>query len=515
MAWTRTGRHFLALDPAHLWQVLADLSRLPEWNPAVAAMAPASGNRGSARAGDEYRFVPRPPVAGGLIGAVHARTAPPVRVTEAEPAAALAWRQAQPGGGMLVRWTLREYRGGTVLEQRVSADGPVAVAAAGAAAAPIAADFALNAARLYALVAAAETGDGPPVLPAPRSGLKTVIAGGTGFLGRRLAADLLTRGHDVVLLTRRPDPALPFRQTVWDGRTAGAWVSELDDSEPDDSEPGDSRSSGASGPDAAAGARRRVAVVNLAGRLVDVRPTPANIAELRRSRVEPTRALAEASRRHPVDLWIQGSTTALYGDAGETAVTEDSPLPATDGAPRGASGGPRALEQMTGVAVPWEAAADAADAGTRYTLRTSIVLDRGCPAFDRLALLGRAGLGRVGTGRQWFSWIHVDDWLAVVRTMLGLTDGAALPEGPVIAAAPEPVRNEDLMDVLRGALAPGALRRLGARTPEPLLRAGAAVLRTDPELALTGRHTTSRVLADAGFRFEHPSLRAALQDILE
>ncbi|WP_309082401.1 DUF1731 domain-containing protein [Zhihengliuella sp.] len=481
MAWTRTRQHFLALEPARLWRILADLSRLPEWNPAVAAMTPTDGRTGPTRAGDEYRFIPRPPLAGGIIGAVHARTAPPVRVTESEPGAALAWRQAQPGGGMLVRWTLREHDGGTVLQQRVSADGPIAVAAAGAAAGPIAADFAQNAARLYTLAGAAPADDG----------LKAVIAGGSGFLGRRLAADLLTRGHDVVLLTRRPDPSVPFRQTAWDGRTVGAWARELE------------------------APRQRVAVVNLAGRLVDVRPTQRNIAELRRSRVEPTRALVEASRQHPVDTWIQGSTTAIYGDAGETRLTESSPLPIrTDGSGLGAASAPRALEQMTGVAAPWEEAAVGAAADTLHTLRTSIVLDRGCPAFDRLALLGRAGLGRIGTGRQWFSWIHVDDWLAVVRAALGLTDGVVLPAGPLIAAAPEPVRNEELMALLRTGLAPGPLRSLGVPTPEPLLRVGAAALRSDPALALTGRHATSRVLAEAGFRFEHPALPGALEEIL-
>src|SRR5690606_39388493 len=146
------------------------------------------------------------------------------------------------------------------------------------------------------------------------------------------------------------------------------------------------------------------AVVNHAGAFWDVGRPPATNQERRGSRGRPTRALVEASRglSAPLARWVQGSTPAIWSDAGETTVSESSPLPTGDAA----------LPQMTGVAAPWEAAAEGANARHLTILRTSIVLQHGSPAFDRLAGLTRAGLGgRVGSGRQWFSWIHLDDWL--------------------------------------------------------------------------------------------------------
>ena len=142
---------------------------------------------------------------------------------------------------------------------------------------------------------------------------KVVIAGGTGALGRRISDDLADRGYDVVVLTRSPKPGR-HRQVQWDGVTVGDWARELDGA----------------------------AVINLAGELVDRRPTPANIALLTNSRVDPTRALVEASKllAHPVPVWIQASTLAIYGDAGETRLDEASPL--ADGPP-----------QMTDVAKDW------------------------------------------------------------------------------------------------------------------------------------------------------------------
>lgn len=146
--------------------------------------------------------------------------------------------------------------------------------------------------------------------------MKVVVAGGSGALGGRVCEDLEAHGHAVVVLTRRVRPGR-FRQVEWDGRTVGAWSSELDSS----------------------------AVVNLAGELVDRRPTPANIELLTRSRVEPTQALAAASRSlsQPVPVWIQASTLAIYGDAGNRVLDESAPP---------ASGPP----QMAGVARAWEGA---------------------------------------------------------------------------------------------------------------------------------------------------------------
>ncbi|WP_448631393.1 DUF1731 domain-containing protein [Cellulomonas soli] len=166
----------------------------------------------------------------------------------------------------------------------------------------------------------------------------------------------------------------------------------------------------------------------------------------------------------------------------------------------------------------WEAAAAGARTGRQVVLRTSIVLDRGTPALDRLVGLTRAGLGgRVGSGRQWFSWIHVADWLRVVHWSLGVDGGAVPglpaappPQGVLVATAPGPVRNAELMRTLRACLH----RPAAPPTPTWLVRAGSVLLRTDPALGLTGRRAVSGTLRDAGFTFRYPRLDEALRDLL-
>lgn len=308
--------------------------------------------------------------------------------------------------------------------------------------------------------------------------LRVVIAGGSGSLGRALAADLTGRGHEVVILTRRTNPEIPFRQVEWDGQSQGAWVSELT------ADPA------------------RTAVINLAGRLVDVRPTAANITDLRESRVRATKALVEASASlaEPLARWVQASTTAIWSDAGDQRITENAPIPT----------GADALPQMTGVAEPWEAASRSANTNHLTILRTSLVLQTDSPVVDRLTGVTRWGLGgRLGSGQQWVSWIHESDWLRIVRVALGL-DAVKIPDGVLIAAAPNPVRNTDMMATLRSIMR----RPAAPPTPAFAVKIGSVFMRTDPLLGLTGRHCTSAVLDQAGFEYEFPTFELALKDVL-
>lgn len=303
--------------------------------------------------------------------------------------------------------------------------------------------------------------------------MKVVVAGGSGALGGRLCSALLADGHEVVVLTRSPGAraGVPGVQEVaWDGRTTGPWCAELEGS----------------------------AVVNLAGELVDRRPTRAGTELLRRSRVEPTRALvaAAAALTAPAPVFVQASTLAIYGDAGEVVLDESSP--AADHPP-----------QMAGVATAWEAAVEGVRTERLVVLRTGIVLDRDTPALDRLVGITRWGLGgRVGPGDQWVSWLHIDDWLAIVREAL-VPNGVPL-EGVVHATSPHPVRNRDLMTALRAVLR----RPAAPPTPSALVRLGAVLLRTDPALALTGRRAVPARLLSTGFDFAHPDLDEALRDLL-
>ena len=300
------------------------------------------------------------------------------------------------------------------------------------------------------------------------SRVKLVIAGGSGSLGRRVAAHFSASGAEVVIFTRTPRPALPHRQVIWDGRTPGAWAAELDGA----------------------------VLLNLAGELVDRRPTTANIELLKRSRVEPTRALVDAAATGSTPaLWLQMSTLAVYGDAGQEVIAEGH-APAT---------GP---PQMAGVATAWEGAAAHAKADRVAILRTGIVLDRDTPALDRLTKLTRFGLGgRISTGTQWISWIHIEDFLRTLDFVIGHVS----LEGVVHVTSPNPVRNCDMMAALRGALH----RPWSPPTPAPLVHLGARLLRTDPALALTGRRCVPTRLRETGFVFTHPNFDHALANLLQ
>jgi uncharacterized protein len=298
--------------------------------------------------------------------------------------------------------------------------------------------------------------------------MKVVLAGGTGALGRRLADHFAARGDEVVVLTRRPASVTAHRAVEWDGRTVGKWGSEL----------------------------QGAVLVNLAGELVDRRPTPENVELLRRSRVEPTLALARAAGAldEPLPVWVQMSTLAIYGNRGDELLDE-SATPA-DRPP-----------QMAGVARAWERAARDAPAGRQVVLRTGIVLDRDVPAMQRLATLVRRGLGgRVGNGRQWVSWLHARDFLGIVRRVVDDETFA----GVVHATGPTPVRNVELMATLRKVLH----RPWSPPTPAPFVHVGARFMRTDPALALTGRRCVPARLEAAGFEFAFAQLEPALVDLL-
>ncbi|WP_431965055.1 DUF1731 domain-containing protein [Nocardia sp. bgisy134] len=457
MARTTRYTQFIALPPELVWQVVSDPARWPEWNPAVVSVR----LHGPVEVGSTGDYLPR----GRFVGAMHGRTAPPFAITVLRPQRELTIEQPEPAGRMRLTWRLTPVAGGTNLTQELTFSGPSATAARTVVARLLEQDSRVCFARLARLAGLA---------PEPDA-LTVVIAGGTGALGRQLAADLVCRGQRVTILTRRRDPALPFEQVEWDGMSVGKWVAALDN-------PG------------------HTAIVNLAGKLVDCRPTERNVAELRSSRVDPTSALvaAAAALPAPVDYWVQASTTAIWSDAGEIRCTETTPLPV-------------GLPQMTGVAEPWERAFEGANTKRHTILRTSIVLDPHAPALRRLCQLTSAGLGgRVGHGDQWFSWIHIEDWLGIVRAALGLDPEVILPDGILVAATDFPVRNRDLMASLRHHLH----RPPAPPTPAPVLKLGAVFLRTDAALGLTGRHATSAVLDEAGFRFRYPRLDDALRDLL-
>lgn len=299
--------------------------------------------------------------------------------------------------------------------------------------------------------------------------MHVVLPGGTGYVGRHLAARLQTRGDEVTVLTRGPSGERDgVRFVAWDGAHQGPWVATLEGAD---------------------------AVVHLAGRRVDVRPTARNIAELESSRVDPVAAVgrAIATLADPPRTWVQLATLAIHGDAGEARLTEASPVPA-QGPP-----------QMVGVATAWERAVAAAtgDVARTVVLRAGVAIGPDDPATAQLARLARWGLGGpIASGRQWVSWIALVDLLMVIERCL---DDVSM-EGIYHASAPNPVRNRELMAAVQRSVGRG----FGLPSPRLAATLGAWVLGADPALALTGRRGVPARLQDAGIEFAHPDIDTAL-----
>ena len=304
---------------------------------------------------------------------------------------------------------------------------------------------------------------------------RVVIAGGSGFLGVSLAHALTEQGFEPVCLSRsRPPATSPGTWRSWDGRTVGEWVAELEGA---------------------------AALVNLAGRSVDCRKTPDHCDEILRSRVESTRVLGEAcgELNAPPPVWVQMSTAHIYGDPPTAICTESSAF---------------GYGLAPDVGRAWEAAFAASKRPSQrgIVLRTSFVVGRdrgaGRGAMGRLVPLARFGLGgRVGHGRQGFSWLHEADFHAIVQRAI---DEPAM-EGAYIVSSPQPVSQADFMRALRHAVG----MPVGLPTPAWAVRVGAAtLLNTDPGLALYGRYVRPQRLLDDGFPFRFPTLPEALADVV-
>lgn len=302
---------------------------------------------------------------------------------------------------------------------------------------------------------------------------RIIITGGTGFIGRSLANQLLASGYASALIGRSEPKwlaASPHQFVRWDGRTVGDWAAQLD---------------GCS------------AIVNLAGRSVDCIKSPDNIDQILRSRVESTAAIGAALRqtKTPPPVWVQMSTAHRYGDSPDVTCTEKSPF--------GYGLAPFVGEK-------WEAAFHAAipDGMRGVIVRTSFVLGKDGGALESLLRITRLGLGgTVGNGRQGMSWIHEFDMNAILQR--GIEDESM--SGAYIASAPNPVDNKTFMRTLRKA----AGMPIGLPAPAALVRFGAHnVFRTDPELALYGRYVVPERLLAEGFGFRFGELAGALGDLV-
>jgi uncharacterized protein (TIGR01777 family) len=302
--------------------------------------------------------------------------------------------------------------------------------------------------------------------------MKIVVTGATGFVGTPLVRDLLAAGHAVTALTRdaaRATRRLPARCRVltWDA-------------------PGPLHPSALRGTDA---------IVHLAGEgIADARWTASRKRALRNSRIDTSAALVHALGQLGTDerprVLVSASAIGWYGDRGDELLDE-----------RSAPGKGFLAE----VCRDWEQAVFAAQAlGVRtVAVRIGVVLGRDGGALAPLLPLFRLGLGgRVGSGRQWFSWIHLHDLVGLLRFVLENPDAA----GPINGVAPEPVMNATFTTELAGALRRPALFPVPAAALRVAFGEMSAVL-------LASQRVQPQAARQLGFTFRYPTVRGALEDL--
>lgn len=305
--------------------------------------------------------------------------------------------------------------------------------------------------------------------PAPQPRSRIVIAGGSGFIGSALATRFVGRGHDIVVLTRNASARTDgVREVAWNGRTTAPWMKELDGA---------------------------AAVINVAGKSVNSRHTESNRREIIASRVESVHAVADAigASDTPVPVWVQASAVGIYGNAGDRLCDESAP---------------RGTDFMAQVCQQWEDAfRSAITPSTRgVVLRFGVVLGREGGALPMLARLARLGLGgTVGSGRQYISWIHRDDMIAVVERAI-----ASRMTGPYNASNHVPETNAVFMKRLRAVVH----RPWSPPAPAFAVKLGSYVIGVEPSVALDGQRCVPRRLDEEGFTFAHEDLGKSLKGLL-
>ena len=309
--------------------------------------------------------------------------------------------------------------------------------------------------------------------------MKYVLAGGTGQVGMILRRALTAAGHEVVILTRRPGQAAPAREVGWDGATLGPWTGEIDGSD---------------------------VVINLAGRSVNCRYTPANLQAMMDSRVRSAEVIGQAiaAAARPPRVWLQMSTATIYANR------FDAPNDEATGQLGGSEAGvPAYWAYSIKIATNWERAQQRAGtpATRRVALRSAMVMSPdGGGVFGMLLGLARLGLGGpVAGGRQYLSWIHDRDFVRAVEFLVARDDLA----GPVNLAAPGPLPQREFMRELRAAWG----IPVGLPATKWMAEIGALVLRSDTELLLKSRRVVPGRLLEAGFGFEFPDWPAAARDL--
>lgn len=297
--------------------------------------------------------------------------------------------------------------------------------------------------------------------------MRILITGGTGLIGRHLCKALLAEGHELTVFSRKPETVpLKCGEGVHAMAALDEWQPELTFD----------------------------AVINLAGEpIVDAPWTPQRKQMLWQSRVTLTGELVRhiiAAEQKPAVL-LSGSAVGYYGDRGAATLDENMPP---------------GMNFPAQLCKAWEEAARGAEhAGVRVCLlRTGLILSKDGGLLGNMLLPFRLGLGaRLGDGEQWMSWVHIDDYVAMVLKLLHDPQAS----GPYNMTAPNPVTNAEFTSTLAVTLG----RPAPFAAPAALLRLGMGERAT---LLLEGQRVLPKRMQAAQYRFAHPDLANALRNLL-
>ena len=299
---------------------------------------------------------------------------------------------------------------------------------------------------------------------------KLVIAAGTGFLGQIIVNHFKDKFEEITILTRgKSEIKNNIRYITWDAKKISGWENELENAD---------------------------VLINLAGKSVDCRYTEKNKKEILASRIDSTKILNKAILlcEKPPKHWLNSSTSTIYRHSEDKQMTEEN--------------GEIGSDFSMNVAKAWEKTFfETKTLKTLKTaLRTSIVLGRNGGAFIPLKRLTQFGLGgKQGNGNQFISWIHEKDFARAIefiieKKMIGIVN----------VVSPKPLQNKKFMNVLRKTLK----MKIGFPTPKVLLKFGAKVIGTEPELVLKSRNVIPERLNKNGFDFEFDTLVKAFKNLL-
>ncbi|MCB2217754.1 TIGR01777 family oxidoreductase [Desulfofustis glycolicus] len=300
--------------------------------------------------------------------------------------------------------------------------------------------------------------------------MKIFITGGLGFVGSHLCQALLQSGHEITAVGRRRTPGNMINHPLFtylsaDTTKPGEWQQRLADQE---------------------------VVVNLAGKSIFTLWTEKARKEIYDSRILTTRNLAEGLAGRSDVTFLSTSAIGYYGDRGDDLLTEDQP-PGSD--------------FLAMVSRDWEREAlQAAAGGNRVVLmRFGIVFDRDGGALASMIPAFKFFLGgRLGSGKQWFPWIHMDDLVAACAFAMDQPDLS----GPANFCAPQPVRNADLTRMLAGKLK----RPVMLPTPSWMMR---GLLGQFGQTLLNSQRGKPEALLQSGFSFTYETLETALDELLK